>query len=92
MLVYIPVYVYSTQLFTTPTDDAVIAPAKRIKGKGKAVPVTGGESFGFPHFLANRHTDGGKVSPTRRRPLPPPAPQEDSWYSFMLEAASTPGP
>jgi hypothetical protein len=29
------------------------------------------------------------VSPTRR---PPFTPQEDSWYSFLLEAESTPGP
>jgi hypothetical protein len=36
------------------------------------------------HFLDNRFTDGGKVvSPTRQ---PPFTPQEDSWYSFLLEA------
>jgi hypothetical protein len=35
-------------------------------------------------FLDNRLTDGGEVvSPTRR---PPFTPQEDSWYSFPLEA------
>jgi hypothetical protein len=25
-------------------------------------------------------------------PTPPPPPPEDSWYSFLLEAESTPGP
>jgi hypothetical protein len=24
--------------------------------------------------------------------IPPPPPQEDSWYSFLLEAESIPGP
>jgi hypothetical protein len=35
-------------------------------------------------------TDGGKVVSPTRRPLF--TPQEDSWYSFLLEAESTPGP
>jgi hypothetical protein len=40
--------------------------------------------------LYNRLTDGGKVfSLTRRQPF---TPQESSWYSFLLEAESTPGP
>jgi hypothetical protein len=40
--------------------------------------------------LDSRFTDGGKfVSLTRR---PPFTPQESSWYSFVLEAESTPGP
>jgi hypothetical protein len=64
--------------------------------KSKAIPVTGrGGSQGcetsrLPHFLDNRLTDGGEVSLTRR----PAAldPQEDSWYSFLLEAVSTPEP
>jgi hypothetical protein len=62
----------------------------------KDIPVTdrggplGCETWRFPHFLDNRLTDGGKVvSPTRR---PPFTPQEDSWYSFLLEAESTSGP
>jgi hypothetical protein len=69
------------------------------EGKGKKVkfsPSTGlGGPYGcerlrLPHFLHNRLTDGGKVvSPTR---LPLFTPQEDSWYSFLLEAESTPGP
>jgi hypothetical protein len=40
----------------------------------------------LPHFLSNRLADGGEVV---SRAL---YPQEDSWYSFLLEAESTPGP
>jgi hypothetical protein len=40
--------------------------------------------------LENRLTDGGEVVSLMRRP--PFTPQEDSWYSFLLEAESTPGP
>jgi hypothetical protein len=45
----------------------------------------------FPTFsIDSRLTDGGNVvSLTCRQPL---SPQEDSWYSFLLEAESTPGP
>jgi hypothetical protein len=35
------------------------------------------------------HEGGKVVSPTRRPPLPP---RKYSWYSFLLEAESTPGP
>jgi hypothetical protein len=68
-----------------------------LKKRGEAIPVTGRgdpyacETSGLPCFLDNRLTDGGKVvSPTRPVALYPP--QEDSWYSFLLEAESTPGP
>jgi hypothetical protein len=37
----------------------------------------------------NRFIDGGKVVSFTHRPLF--TPQEDSWYSFLLEAESTPG-
>jgi hypothetical protein len=64
-------------------------------GKGKAIPVTsrgdpqGYEMLRFPHFADIQLTDGGKVvSPTCRQLL---TPQEDSWYSFMLEAELTQG-
>jgi hypothetical protein len=66
------------------------------KSKGKSNPVTGRggpqgcETSRLPHCLDNRLTDGGEVSLTRQ-----PAslyPQEDSWYSFVLEAESTPRP
>jgi hypothetical protein len=64
--------------------------------KGKAIHVTGrGIAYGcetsrLPHFLENRLTDGGEVDRlTRRSPF---TPQEDSWYSFLLQTESTPGP
>jgi hypothetical protein len=43
-----------------------------------------------PTFSDNRLIDGGKVVSPTRRPLF--TPQEDSWYSFLLEAESTSGP
>jgi hypothetical protein len=44
----------------------------------------------LPHYLDKRLTDGGEVvSLTRRQPF---TPQEDSCYSFLLQAESTPGP
>jgi hypothetical protein len=62
----------------------------------KAIPVTGRvgpqgcETLRLPHFLDNRLTDGGEVVSLTR--WPPFTPQVDSWYSFLLEAESTPGP
>jgi hypothetical protein len=45
----------------------------------------------LPHFLDIQLTDGGEVvSLTRRQAAL--YPQEDSWYPFLLEAESTPGP
>jgi hypothetical protein len=64
--------------------------------KGKAIPVTGRDSpqgcetSRLPHFLDNRLTDGGEVVSLTHRP--PFTPGEDSWYLFLLEAESTPGP
>jgi hypothetical protein len=58
-----------------------------------AIPITGRESpwdcetSTFPHFLHSRLTDGGEVVSLKRRP--PFTIQEDSWYSFLLEAEST---
>jgi hypothetical protein len=68
-------------------------------GKGKKrkdIPVTGHggpkgcETLRVPHCLDSRLTDGGKVVSLTRRP--PFTPQEDSWYSFLLQAESTPRP
>jgi hypothetical protein len=79
-------------LFTPP---GRIAFNRDVKGKGKAVPVTGREGpWGcvksrLPYFLDNRLADGGEVVSLTRRP--PFTPQEDCWYSFLLEAESTPG-
>jgi hypothetical protein len=67
---------------------------KKVK-KGKAIPVTGRggpqscEMTRFQHFLDSQLTDGSEVVSLMRRP--PFTPQEDSWYSFLLEAESTPG-
>jgi hypothetical protein len=64
--------------------------------KGKANPVTGREGpYGcetsrFQHFLDSRLTDGDEVVSLTRRPGGI-YPQEDSWYSFLLETESTPG-
>jgi hypothetical protein len=64
--------------------------------KGVDIPVTGHEgplgceTSRIPHFLDNRLTDGDEV--VRPKRLPPFTPQEDSWYSFQLEAESIPGP
>jgi hypothetical protein len=65
--------------------------------KCKAIPVTGRggpqgcETSRLPHFLDNWLTDGGEVVSLRRRPAAL-YPQEDSWYSFLLEVESTPEP
>jgi hypothetical protein len=58
--------------------------------KGTAIPVTGRggpqgcETSRPSHFLDNRHTNSGVVVSLTGRP--PLSPQEDSWYSFLLEA------
>jgi hypothetical protein len=68
----------------------------RVKKKGKFVPVTGHEGpqgcerSRLPHLLDSRLIDGGKVVSLMGQP--PFRPQEDSWYSFLLEAVFTPGP
>jgi hypothetical protein len=69
---------------------------KDKKKKGKAIPVTGhegpygSETLRLPHFLDSWLTDGSEVvSPTH---WPPFTPQEDSCYSFPLEAELTSGP
>jgi hypothetical protein len=43
----------------------------------------------LPHYLDNRLKDGGKVVSLALQP--PFTPQEDSWYSFVIETESTPG-
>jgi hypothetical protein len=67
-----------------------------IQVKVKAIFVTrrGGpliyETSRLPHFVDNRLTEGGEVVSLTR--WPPFTPQEDSWYSFLLETESTPRP
>ena len=54
---------------------------------GQALRVPGG--WGFQISRQSAHECGRVVSPTHRSPLHP---RKYSWYSFLLEAESTPGP
>jgi hypothetical protein len=72
----------------------------KSKSKDISVPGRGGpegcERLRLPHYLDKRLIYGGKVvSPTRRPHFTPRfffLIFKDSWYSFLLEAESTPGP
>ena len=63
--------------------------------KVKAVPLQvwtdpeGSRKLRFPDFVTTPQDGDKVVSLTHRPPLPP---RKYSWYSFMLEAESTPGP
>jgi len=65
------------------------------KGKGKTVPLQarsgpeGSRKLRFPDFVTTAQ-DGGKVVSLTHRPLF--TPRKYSWYSFLSEAESTPGP
>jgi hypothetical protein len=65
---------------------------KKGGGGRKAIPITGSgglkhwETSRIPHFVDNRLTDGGKAIGLTCRPWF--TPQENSWYSFLLEAES----
>ena len=65
------------------------------KGKGKAAPLQawtgpeGSRKLRFPDIVITAQDGGKVVSLTHRPPLPP---TKHSWYSFLLEAESTPGP
>jgi len=64
-------------------------------GKGKAVPLQawtdpkGSRKLRLPDFVTTAQ-DGGKVVSLTHRPLF--TPRKYSWYPFLLEAESTPGP
>jgi hypothetical protein len=45
----------------------------------------------LPHFQDSRLTDVGEVVSLTRRSIALYL-EEDSWYSFLLQAESTPGP
>jgi hypothetical protein len=67
--------------------------------KGKAVPLQtwggpeGSRKLRFPDFMTTAQDGGKVVSLMHRPPLPPGnTPRKYSWYSFLLEAESTPGP
>jgi hypothetical protein len=63
--------------------------------KGKAIPLqawSGTEGYRklrFPDFMTTAQ-DGGKVVSLMHRP--PFTPRKYTWYSFLLEDKSTPGP
>ena len=63
--------------------------------KDKAVPLQawsgpeGSRKLRFPDFMTTAQDGGKVVSLTHRLPLPP---RKYTWYSFLLEAESTPGP
>ena len=63
--------------------------------KGKAAPFQawtdpeGSMNLRLPDFVTTAQ-DGSKVVSLTHRPLLPP--RKYSWYSFLLEAESTPGP
>ena len=65
------------------------------KAKVKAVPSQawtvpeGYRKLRLPDFKTTAHEGGKVVSPTHRPPLHP---RKYSWYSFLLEAESTPAP
>jgi hypothetical protein len=80
---------------------AGVLPIYISKKVSKAISVTGlggpqgCERLRLPHYLDKRLIDGGKVvSPTRRPHFNPRFlfVFKDSWYSFLLEAETTPGP
>ena len=63
--------------------------------KSKSIPLKawtdpeGSRKLRFPEFVTMAQ-DGGRLSALRTSRLYPP--RKYSWYSFMLEAESTPGP
>ena len=63
--------------------------------KDKAVPLQawsgpeGSRKLRFRDFVTTAQDSRKVVSLTHRPPLPP---RKYSWYSFLLEAESTPGP
>jgi len=63
--------------------------------KGKSVALQawaspeGSRKLRFPDYMTTAQDGGKVVSLTHRPPLPP---KKYFWYSFLLEAESTPGP
>ena len=85
---------YTELLYPGPQTAYINAWKSNGKGKGKAVPLQawsgpeGSRKLRFPYFVTTAQ-DGGKIVSLRQRPPLPP--RKYSWYSFLLEAESTPG-
>jgi len=82
------------KIYRNPEED--FSGVLRSVNKGKAIPLharTGGpedsRKLRFPDFRQSAHEGYKVVSLSHRPPL---APRKYSWYSFLLEAASNPGP
>ena len=75
--------------------DDVLKSLDICKGKGKAVSLQTwsgpdvSRKLRFPDFMTTTRDDGKVVSLTHRPLLHP---SKCSWYSFLLEAESVPGP
>jgi len=65
----------------------VIKVKQSLYRPGQVLGVPGGLGSQISRQLA--HKGGKVVSPTQRQPLPP---RKHSWYTFLLQAESTPGP
>ena len=56
---------------------------------GQDRPAEGSRKLRLPDYVITAQDGGKVVTLTHRPPLPP---RKYSWYSFLLEAQSTPGP
>jgi len=87
----------TTTTTTSTTTITTAVTANNSKGKGTAVPLqawSGPEvsrKMRFPDFMTKAQ-DGGRLSALSTGRLYPPPHRKCSWYSFLLEAESTPGP
>jgi len=89
-----PIFVQITAILWEFT--AVVLSNSRDHGRqGKGVPLQawsgpeGSRKLRFPYYMTTAQDGGKVVNPTHRPPLPT---RKCSWYSFLLEAESTPGP